>query len=129
MSNILIYIAPGIVSLIIATAIRRTMSHIDFNRVKIPETLLFAIIALVISLPFSQKSYGEFTKYTNDKQEAYVGSRVVSNDFAGILKNNKVVISDLENSFYLAARFNIDVVAVSYGHMPLSADGKTALIA
>lgn len=127
LSNILIYIAPGIVSLIIATAIRRTMRHIDFNRVKIPETLLFAIIALVISLPFSQKSYGEFTKYTNDKQEAYVGSRVVSNDFAGILKNNKVVISDLENSFYLAARFNIDVVAVSYGHMPLSADGKNRL--
>lgn len=124
-ANIFIYIAPGIVTLMLLNILNR-FTHIPRKPKmrKLPRPLLFFVTILVIALPLAPSSYREFTRDTMAKNEVYDSSRIVTNDFRSILNNNKVVVSDMDNSYFLVARFNIDVVSVEYGHTPLSADGK-----
>lgn len=123
-ANVFNYIAPGVVAILLLTAIKRIAGRATQREFKLPSTLLLGVIIFVISLPIATRSYGEFTRYTKEKQEVYASSKIVTNDFRSILNSNKVVVSDLDNSYYLVARFNIDVISVEYGHTPLSADGK-----
>lgn len=90
-------------------------------------TKLLVVVVIFVSLIFFAgnvwKSYSSLAKDWRQKNEAYLE---IDKDFMAykdILNDNKLVISTDSSSYYLMSLFDIDVMAVEWGHWPLASDG------
>jgi hypothetical protein len=81
------------------------------------------LLALCFSFIVAPLSYGALVANSYDKRQAYAFLEQESKDFKHILSNNSLVVASGEDSYFLSSLFNIDVIAVEYGHIPLASDG------
>lgn len=84
--------------------------------------VLCVIAVLALCIPAAVTSYTQLLSVRSFNKETYSRMDMTAKDLSGILKDDKIIVADRTQSYYLNAIFHIDVVAVEAGHSPLTAD-------
>lgn len=87
-------------------------------------TAVVVAITLVLSGVLAKQTYTELLKDRKEKQIQYQMQDQTVDAFRNILKDNKLVITTPTYSYVFAALFNVDILAVEYGHSPIASDGE-----
>lgn len=85
--------------------------------------VVFMLFSLFLSSTISFSTYNLYLYGTESKIYAYNYMNQTIYDFKDVLKDNKIIVSSPYYSYQLSALFDIDVIAVEYGHSPMSSDG------
>jgi hypothetical protein len=82
-----------------------------------------AVLLMIYGAFICISSYRTLLSGNLEKEASYTEMRHVTKDFKNIMVDNKLIVTNASYSYYLASLFNIDVIAVEYGHSALASDG------